>query len=637
MSFKWNPNPTAPAPIVPVPVPPGEITYEVKLVANSVNYGGAVRYNTTNRSYEVVYEFPSLNVTNGVFENGFFDSANIGSAVLNVATINQASINTANITNATITFAYVTGSPNANMGMASKFYVDNAVAAISGGAGPDSTANLFLSTGDLLVGFAPNTAHRLASGTDGQVLSVLGSSNVKVAWIDAGGSQRATGVFIGTHHHPSKKFSQVLLKHADGIIMNDGEYVSGWDNLIADMVTTGAGGRDAVSAEAPNTWYEVYAIRNSTTGSKALLLHRMLNRADDANWPATASQLVYLRRGDTLLTIPSMRYCTKITQSFVSQRTGQVASMDLMVTKVLTPTGNMWVSIQGDNGLGNADDSSICTSERVAVQDLTGSETQLRFVFNTSAALSAGSRYHAVIEGDFGTALADTANSIALRGNTAPLGPGQQDWMANVGYTSGNLTINSGYGDCRIWNVVTSTWKVAANAGGVGSAGPQDLWFKLRMEEINNALSLPSGYDQFCLISYCCNNGSSNLKEYQQHNRTLTMGYDPDWLTYTSSVAGIQPLDLSSGAPPIACSLQLVVRDTYTGFSGQVPIGHRFSYDFPFGSAPPDTMSRGQFYYGPTTNRLGYTAIIPMDQWNYIHIRPLQATGITIYTASITF
>jgi hypothetical protein len=636
MAFIWNIEPNPPSTDLPIPVPPGEVTYEVKLVANTVDYGGTVRYNTTNRSYDVVYEFPTLNVIDGVFENGFFESANVNVAHINVATIGQASINTANITNATIQFGYTTGDPTTNSGIATKQYVDNAVAAISGGTGPDSTANLFITTGDLLVGFAPNTAHRLANGSDGQVLSVVGSSNLKVAWVDTAASQRAAGVFIGTHHHPSKKRSQILLKRADGIIMNDGEYVPAWSNLIADMAVSGAGGLDPVSVEAPNSWYEVYAIRKSSTGERALLLHRMLNRLDDAKWPATSAAFAYLRRGETLLTIPALRYCTKVSQSFVSGRTGKIASIDLKVTKVSAPTGNMWVTIQGDNGLGNADDSILCTSSRFAVQDLSTSETQVRFVFDTAATLTTGSRYHVVAEGDFGNALADTAHSIGLTGNTSPLGPGQQGWMANVGYTSGNLTLGSGYGDCRVWNVVTSTWKVAANATGVG-AGPQDLWFTLRMVENDTSLVLPSGYDQYCLISYCCNNNSSDLKEYQQHNRTLTMGYDPDWLTFTSASIGIQPLDLALGIPPISCSLQLVIRDTYTGFSGEVPIAHRFSFDLPFGTAAPDNLPRGQYYYGQTRNRVGYTAIIPMDQWNYIHIRPLQVGSLTVYAASFTF
>lgn len=637
MAFTWTPTPNPPPREFPVPVPAGEVSYEVKLVANSVNYGGTVRYNTANRSYDIVYEFPSLNVVNGVFENGFFETANIGSAYINVAIINQASINTANITNATITVGYVTGSPNSNSGIASKFYVDNAVAALSGGVGPDNTANLFVTTGDLLVGFAPNTAHRLGVGTQGQVLSVNASSSVKQTWIDAAGSQRATGVFIGTHFHPTKKFYQVLLKHADGMVMNDGEYVSGWDNLVADITTTGAGGLDANSVEAPSTWYEVWAIRNSSSGAKALLLHRMLNRALDTNWPATIAQLAYLRRGDTALTIPSMRYCTKISQSFVPIRSGKIASVDVNIQKVSTPTGNMWLTIQGDNGLGNADESVLCTSERLSVQTLPGGAFQYRFVFDTAATLGTGSRYHIVAEGDFGTALADTSNSVAFAGNTAPLGPGQQVWMANVGYTSGNLTLGSGYGDCRIWNVVTSTWKVAANASGVGT-GPQDLFFRVNMEENNTALALPSGYNQYCLISYVCNNSSSNFKEYHQRNRTMTMGFDPDWLAYSSpaSPTGLQPMSIANTAPPIPCTLQFYA-GAYGALGGNFPLGGRYSFDMSTGNQTIDILGRGQFSCGsPGGVRPDYSALISQDGWNYLHTAP-QGTGWYAYVMSISF
>ena len=637
MAFNWNPQPNPPSTDLPVPVPPGEVSYKVKTVANTVDYGGTVRYNTANASFDVVYEFPSLNVVDGVFENGFFESANVNVAHLNVATIGQVSLNTANITNATIQFGYTTGNPTANMGIATKFYVDNAVAAISGGTGPDSTANLFLTTGDLLVGFAPNTAHRLANGSEAQVLSVTGSSNVGVSWIGASGSQRVTGLFMGTHREPSKKTSQILLKHAAGIIMNDGEYVSSWDNVIADITVSGAGGRDAVSALATSTWYEVYAIRNSTSGAKALLLHRMINRLDDAKWPSTFSQLAYLRRGDTALTTPDMRYCTKVSQSFVCEGGGKIASVDLQLTKVSTPTGNMWVTIQDDNGLGNASGAVLCTSQRLQVQDLSASESAVRFVFDTAATLGTGSRYHLVAEGDFGTALADTSNSIGLRGNTAPLGPGQQGWMANVGYTNGNLTIGSGYGDCRVWNVVTSTWKVSANAGG-GGGGPQDLYFVIRMEQNRTGLVLPGGYDQYCLISYCNINASGNLKEYQQHNRTLSMGFDPDWLVFTSSTAGLQPADLSAGVPPIACSVQLLAQELSSGFGGEFPIAHRFTYTFAIGSAPPDNLPRGMLYYGQSSNRLGYTSLIHLDQWNFIHVRPIFSTNLaTLYISSMIF
>lgn len=639
MPFEWVTKPNPPSTDLPVPVPPGEITYEVKVVANSVDYGGTVRYNTANRSYDIVYEFPTLNVVQGVFENGIFESANIGNAYINMATINQASINTANITNATIQFGYTTGDPTANSGIANKHYVDNAVAAISSGSGPDNTANLFLATGDLLVGFAPNTAHRLGVGTQGQVLTVKTSSSVRQTWLDAAGSQRAVGIFIGTHHHPTKKLTQVLLTHADGMIMNDGEYVRGWDNLIADIATTGAGGLDSNSARAVDTWYEVWAIRNSTTGSKALLLHRMLDRFTDQQWPAPQVSLVFLRRGDTALTIPAMRYCTKVTQSFVPSQTLKLATIDLGLLKVATPTGNLWLTVQGDDGIGNADGSVLCTSERLAVQTLTGSTTKFRFVFDEGATLQADGRYHIVAEGDWPYQQSDTdANGIGFIGNTAPLGPGQQVWMANVGYTRGNLTINSGYGDCRIWNVVTSTWKVSANATGVGF-GPSDLYFKVNMEENNTSLVLPSGYNQRCLISYVATNGSNNFKEYHQHNRTLSMGFELDWKTYAEgTVQGIQILDLAA-LPPTPVTMRLLCTNQTVSLSGLVSLGTRFSVDL-FAFSSTDVSARGIFTFTTGANRLGYTAFMTQDGWNYMYTYDVGSgpvVGAALYVSGFSF
>lgn len=639
MAFEWVNKPNPPSTDLPIPVPPGEISYEVKVVANSVDYGGTVRYNTANRSYDIVYEFPTLNVVEGIFENGFFGSANIGNAYINVATINQASINTANITNATIEFGYTTGDPTTNAGIATKMYVDNTVASISGGTGPDNTANLFVTTGDLLAGFAFHTAHRLPSGTQGQVLTVNTSSSVRQTWLDAAGSQRAVGIFIGTHFHPTKKLTQVLLSHADGMVMNDGEYVRGWDNLVADITTTGAGGLDSNSARVADAWYEVWAIRNSTTGDKALLLHRMLNRFTDADWPATSQSFAYLRRGDAALTIPEMRYCTRVSQSFVPSQTKKLATIDLGISKVLTPTGNMWLTIQDDNGIGNASGAVLCTSERLAVQSLPASAIRFRFVFDQGATLQADNRYHLVAEGDwpFQEHSLD-ANSVGIIGNTAPLGPGQQIWMANVGYTRGNLTLGSGYGDCRVWNVYTSTWKVAANAVGAGT-GPSDLYFKINMEDNNTALVLPSGYNQRCLISYVSTNASNNFKEYHQHNRTLSMGFETDWRTYTEgTAAGLQLVDLVS-LPPTPLTMRLLVLPTFIGLGGTVALGTRFAVDlFPFTTT--DVSARGLFTFTTGANRLGYTAFMTQDGWNYMYTYDFgnaPAIAFQLYVSGFTF
>lgn len=637
MPFIWNPVPNLPTPIVPIPVPPGEVTYEVKLVANTVDYGGTVRYNTANASYDVVYEFPSLNVTNGVFENGFFETANIGNATINVATINQASINTANITNATITFGYVTGSPTANSGIASKFYVDNAIAAISGGTGPDSTANLFITKGDLLVGFAPNTAHRLGVGNDGEVLSVFGSDALKARWGTFTSSQSVSGLNIGTHSHPTLKLSQVILSHAEGFIMNDGEYVGGWDNLVADITVSGAGGLDSNSVEASNAWYQVFGIRKSGTGEKNLLLHRMKDHTVDQSWtPASITLAGALRSDATALTSFDQRYCTKISQSFVPSVSGPLKAVELAFAKNGIPRGNLWISIQNDNGLGNADGSVLATSQTYNPSFFLSSTLVGHFVFDTAVTVSSGSRYHIVAEGDWPMDDPATGNSVFFYGNTSPLGPGQQSWMANVGYTRGNLTINSGYGDARIYNVVTGTWKLLANTAIF--PGPQDLWFKTFVEAHDTALALPTGYDQYILLSYVHNNASSNFKEYHQLNQTMSMGFETDWLAYDSGATNeLVPVDLTNSIPPVACTVDftaLAINPTYDRSFGY-GLGDRYMTDMQL-TAYQDYYHRGNNPYGPNGSREGVTPKLSLDDTQFMYQRQI-STGYKLYVNSITF
>jgi len=170
MPFIWNSNPNPPPANIAPEIASTEISYKVHVVANTVNAGGEVSYNTPNAGYDVIYELDSLNVRTMRVQTGIIGAANIGTAFINNATINQASINTANITHATINVGFFTGNATANFSMVSKQYVDNAIANISGGSGPDLTANIFQLKGDLLVGFAPNTAHRLGAGDDGEIL-----------------------------------------------------------------------------------------------------------------------------------------------------------------------------------------------------------------------------------------------------------------------------------------------------------------------------------------------------------------------------------------------------------------------------------------------------------------------------------
>lgn len=643
MPFIWSTEPNLPPEVPPIIIGPEEVSYKVHVVANTVNAGGTVSYNTPNVGYDVIYELDSLNVRNMRVQTGIIGAANIRTAIINNATINQASINTANITHATINIGYFTGNPTANFSMVSKQYVDNAIANISGGSGPDLTANIFQLKGDLLVGFAPNTAHRLGSGSDGQILTVANSSNLKQRWVDAGSTQAIDGLHMGTHHHPTLKYSQVLIRHVDGLVMNDGEYVGGWDGMVADITVSGAGGRDSVSAEAANTWYEVWAIRNSGTGAKALLLHRMLDRTIDQSWPALIgiNQQAYLRRGEPALSNPFMRYTTKVSQSFVPSTSHPISGLEVRTSKVtaLGNIGHLWVSIQGDDGLGNADGSIIATSESHLVTQMVSGICQMHFVFDTAVPVSSGGRYHMVFEGDWPIGPDSNSISIGFAGNTSPLGPGQQAWMANVGYTRGNLTINSGYGDCRIYNGVTGTWMVSANATG-GGGGPQDLWFQTYGEDHVTSLALPGGYNQKALISFVFNNGSSNFKEYHQLGRVMTMGYDADWLSYTTGTdvsITLIPVHFDTTIPPITCAVQIIgnnpidqATDHMFGFRTAFGIGTDVTIDF-------NTGPYGTYGFGAGGLKTILSHVMAMDSRQLLNYRQVGVSGLTYHIANITF
>jgi len=643
MAFNWNSTPNPPTPIVPIPVPPGEVTYEVKLVANTVDYGGTVRYNTANHSYDVIYEFPTLNVTNGVFENGFFESANIGNATINVAAINHASINTANITNASITFGYVTGSPNANMGIASKFYVDNAVASISGGSGPDTTANLFVAKGDLLVGISPNTAVRFPVGADGLSLIANPAQTLKLNWAAFSSSQKVDGLLIGTHHHPTLKFSQVLLTHAETIIMDDGTPVPDWNNLVADITVSGAGGLDSNSAEAANTWYEVWAIRNSSTGAKALLLHRMKNHALDQSWDATLSgqESSTLGSVNPNMTNGDQRYVTKVSQSIVAHDTGPMRYIELKIIKSTPRPSNLYMTLETDDGFGNASGTVLATSRSISDDAWGGQVTVTRFVFDTAATVTNGSKYLMVCNYDGPTDnLSLSWNGYQVQGNIRTLGPGQQRWMANVGYNNPGFgyhpydldlgTITLGYGDARQYNVALGTWKLLANT--TGFSGPSDFFFRTYIEHNNTALVLPTGYNQKCLLSYVHNNTSSNFKEYHQHNRYMVMGYDPDWFVFTVPSTGVLALDIQNFVPPIFCHAYFMVQAEQNfganmGSSSMMDISREVGvndYLMTLGSFPHGS---GCWIYGPA---------VPVEGSQVVNIASL-IIGSVVYLTGIHF
>lgn len=84
MPFVWSTAPQLPSPPIPESIPSNATSYKVDVVANTVNAGGQLLYNTSTKSYDVVYEFDKLNVNTLV-------ARTLNSSTSNITTLNLIS------------------------------------------------------------------------------------------------------------------------------------------------------------------------------------------------------------------------------------------------------------------------------------------------------------------------------------------------------------------------------------------------------------------------------------------------------------------------------------------------------------------------------------------------------------------
>jgi len=140
MPFIWTTTPQ-PLPPVPTPVPSTAISYKVDVVANSVNTGGSLLYNTSTAQYDIVYPTPNIpdanitistfNLINASFANitvSYGNSFNALVANISSANIGSITANTANVAvlySPTIITGNVSADPTDPLGIASKQYADS--------------------------------------------------------------------------------------------------------------------------------------------------------------------------------------------------------------------------------------------------------------------------------------------------------------------------------------------------------------------------------------------------------------------------------------------------------------------------------------------------------------------------------
>jgi len=293
-----------------------------------------------------------------------------------------------------------------------------------------------------------------------------------------------SGVHLRTHPNALVALHQVMLVRAEEIVMNDGELVRDWDNLVADITQIGAGGLDT-GVEAASQWYEIWAIRKSSDGTKNLLLNTAVTYTLNQS-QATSDATIALRDAAAR---------TKVAQGFKASVQNIPACVDITIAKVGVPTGRIWLSLQADVA-GNPSGTALITSDKLDVAKLTTTAQAVRFVFrgfteNSPILLATPTQYHIVVEGDFTISAANYVNITEKAGASS--------------YAGGDRAVFDG----------VSTWTHTATS---------DLKFGYYIF-FNTALfaeTMPSGYDQKALIGYVYNNSASDFVRFIALDRYVT-------------------------------------------------------------------------------------------------------------------
>lgn len=377
---------------------------------------------------------------------------------------------------------------------------------------------------------------RVPLGTAGQVLR-MNAAAAAVELAAVGHSQSFRGLSLRSHPDAPSAASKVMLVHAEEVIFDDGTRVTtGLDRLVADITASGAGGLDT-GAEAASRWYEVYAIRKSSDGTLTLLLHKAKRWAADQSFTTAPDATRALRRATSTAT-------DKLAQGLTPTTTAAVPFVDVRLTRAGSVTGSIWFTIESD-AAGSPSGSVLATSDKIDAAVVATSAQNLRVGFRTPATLTSGTLYHLVLQGDY--TRSDTVN-IAWSG------------LAAGGYTGGSAKEYTG-----------ASWGAASGVG--------DFYFLEYPETEGAAVTMPTGYDEKCLVGFVYNNASSNFETFIQHEKAVEYLGTSGTSNSLTSVTATVPLlvTLAEWLPPTAVRAHLMARSalaTKSVFIAGLPEGY---------------------------------------------------------------
>ena len=361
-------------------------------------------------------------------------------------------------------------------------------------------------------------------------------------------SESFRGLSLRTSHDSSNANTQIVLVHADEIVVTDGtraKRVTPTDLLTCNTGIIGAGGMEVTRANS--TWNRIYFIRKSTDGTQALFASRAKDYFSDT------SQVTNDSNGS--LRLDAAR--TKLDQGFQLATAGKVEFIQASLFKTASPVGNYWFTIEADVS-GNASGTALATSDKYDVSRLSTAAALVRLPFRTPATLSATTQYHLVLQADF-----------AISGT----------------------------------NYMSWTYKTATNpyANGIAKQFDGSLWtgyagiltsdfnFNVFVTRNDAAPVLPSGYDQKCHIGWFYIDAFGSNKRFLAQDKQIDVP-GPAWKVGSFSTPSL--LDWSAFLPPIPAIIH---------FSGS---GNGAGINFSIGRFTATDMTNTRFDYPDITSAM---------------------------------
>lgn len=378
----------------------------------------------------------------------------------------------------------------------------------------------------------------VAVGADGTALVARAGATRGAEYAKVGLAQDFHGLHAKTGPDNDVRKTTISLLNLRSAVMSDGTRYDdvvreGTDTPLTAVITTaGAGGLDT-GAEA-NAWYSWHLIGKSSSKSNSdlrLLLHRAPDFFKDEE-QATDDTSRALR----LLTATAT---DKIAQGIKVDTTGKMPFVELKLRRVGAVSGDIWVTIEGDNA-GSPDGTPIGTSEKIdAGNHISSNGAQwILFRFFVRPNLTATTQYHVVLQGNY--AKSDT---IFIQ------------WQGVVagGYANG---VSKDYNG--------TTW--SATAGGSGL----DRGFRAFIVRNDAALTFPSGYDQECLLGYVLNDATPDFEAFEQINRYVKPLINRNRTDGSGTFLRPDLLDFATWVPPVSVLAHMSIKDTVGATSVRV-------------------------------------------------------------------